>query len=323
MSPLICFLRLIALGVLAAVTFGASAQTWPSKPIRILTPAPPGGTTDFLSRFFTQSMFGQPILVEARPGASGNIATDVVAKSAPDGYTLLMGAPGSLAINVSLFKKLPFDPAKDLTPIVLVAALPLLVAVHPSVPATNIRELVAVLKRNPDKYAYGTPGPGTPQHLSTEMFKHMTGTQIRHIPYKGSGPVVNDLLGGQIQVAFEAIVSLQPHVQAGKLKALAVTSPDRSPSMPGVPTIAESGAPGYASSAWYGVVGPAGMPPEIVTRLNTEMRKVLDQPEIRARIASIGSSPVHGSPEQFGAFINSETAKWAKVIKESGAKVDD
>jgi tripartite-type tricarboxylate transporter receptor subunit TctC len=315
--------RILAALALAAAALGASAQTWPTKPIRILTPAPPGGTTDFLARLFTQNRFGQPIIVEAKPGASGNIATDVVAKSAPDGHTLLLGAPGSLAINISLFKKLPFDPQKDLAPIVLVASLPLLVAVHPSVPAANIRELIALLKANPEKYSYGTPGPGTPQHLSTEMFKSMTGTQIQHVPYKGSGPVVNDLLGGQIQVAFEAVVSLQPHVEAGKLRALAVTGAERSSSMPKIPTVAESGVPGFEASAWYGVVGPAGIPGETVSRLNSEMRRILDQPETKARLAAIGSGPVHGSAENFGAFIRAETVKWAKVIKESGAKADD
>lgn len=314
---------LLVASLLAAFTLNASAQAWPSKPIRILTPAPPGGTTDFLARLFAPNIFGQPLVVEARPGASGNIATDIVAKAAPDGHTFVMGAPGSLAINKHLFKKLPFDPERDLTPVVLVAAVPLLLAVHPSVPATNVMELIAVLKANPDKYSYGTPGAGTPQHLSTEMFKSMTGTAMQHIPYKGSGPVVTDLLGGQIQIAFEAIVSLQPHVRSGRLKAIAVTSREPSDSMPGVPSIAQSGVPGYESTAWYGVVGPAGLPTELVNRLNAHMRRVLDEPETRARVASIGSGPVHGTPEQFAGFIKSESTKWAKVIKEAGIKADD
>jgi len=320
---LIKFRRFWAVLMLSAFALGASAQSWPTKPIRIITPAPPGGTTDFLARLFTQNQLGQPVLVEARPGASGNIATEAVVKSAPDGYTLLLGAPGSLAANISLFRSLPFDPQKDLTPIIHVASVPLLVAVHPSVPATTIAELVAVLKANPAKYSYGSPGPGTPQHLTTEMFKSRTGTQILHIPYKGSGPVVNDLLGGQIQVAIEAIVSLQPHVEAGKLRALAVTGASRAAAMPRVPTVAEAGVRGFDANTWYGIVGPAGMPPEIVARLNKEMRRILDLPESRARLASIGANVVHGSPEEFAAFIRAETRKWADVIKQSGIKPED
>jgi tripartite-type tricarboxylate transporter receptor subunit TctC len=313
--------------ILIVITFffgiftSAIAQTWPNKPIKIITPAPPGGTTDFLARLFTQGTFSQPVIVEARPGASGNIGTDIVAKSAPDGYTLLMGAPGSLASNISLFKKLPFDPSKDLSPIILVAAVPLLVVAHPSVAASSVKELIETLKANPLKYSYGSPGPGTPQHLTAELFKNLTGTQLQHVPYKGSGQVVSDLLGGQIQIAFDAIVSLQSHAQAGKIRALAVTSSEKSSAMMTTPTLSESGLPGFESTAWYGVVGPAGIPADIIARINGEMRRVLDLPETRARIASIGSAPVHGSPEEFNSFIKAETLKWAKVIKDAGIHV--
>ncbi|MEI6096460.1 MAG: tripartite tricarboxylate transporter substrate-binding protein, partial [Gammaproteobacteria bacterium] len=239
----------------------------------------------------------------------------------PDGYTLLMGAPGSLASNISLFKKLPFDPSKDLSPIILVAAVPLLVVAHPSVAASSVKELIETLKANPLKYSYGSPGPGTPQHLTAELFKNLTGTQLQHVPYKGSGQVVSDLLGGQIQIAFDAIVSLQSHAQAGKIRALAVTSSEKSSAMMTTPTLSESGLPGFESTAWYGVVGPAGIPADIIARINGEMRRVLDLPETRARIASIGSAPVHGSPEEFNSFIKAETLKWAKVIKDAGIHV--
>lgn len=300
------------------------AQTWPSKPIRMITPYPPGGTTDILSRLFAQSMdLGQPLIIEARPGAGGNVGTEQVARSAPDGYTLLMGASGPLAINASLFKKLAYDPAKDLSPIVLVASVPLVLVVHPSVPASNVKELIGLLKANPDKYSYASAGNGTPQHLSAELFKSITGTRMAHVPYKGSGPAVNDLVGGQIPIAFESMIAVLQQVQTGRLRALAVTSLKRSSTVPDIPSLSESGVPGYESIAWYGVVGPAGIPQPIVARVNREMRKVLDRTEMRARLFAMGSASVHGTPEQFGAFIRSEIAKWAKVVKESGARIDD
>lgn len=313
------------LGILAiAIAASATAQDWPSKPIRLVTPYPPGGTTDILSRLFAQRMdLGQQIIIEARPGAGGNVGTEQVARSAPDGYTLVMGASGPMAINASLFRKLPYDPAKDLTPIVLVASVPLVLVVHPSVPAKNVRELIALLKDNPDKYTYASAGNGTPQHLSGELFKSMTGTRMAHVPYKGSGPAVNDLVGGQVPIAFESMIAVLPQVQAGRLRALGVTSAQRSPTVPEIPSLAESGVPGYESIAWYGVAGPAGIPKPIVDRINREMRRVLNETEMKARLFAMGSASVHGSPEQFGAFIRSEIQKWARVVKESGARVDD
>ncbi len=317
-------LRVVLPVMLMAISAGAAAQDWPTKPIRLVTPYPPGGTTDILSRLFAQRMdLGQQIIIEARPGAGGNVGTEQVARATPDGYTLVMGASGPMAINASLFRKLPYDPAKDLAPIVLVASVPLVLVVHPSVPAKDVKELIALLKANPDKYTYASAGNGTPQHLSGELFKSMTGTRMAHVPYKGSGPAVNDLVGGQVPIAFESMIAVLPQVQAGRLRALAVTSAKRSPTVPELPSLAESGVPGYESIAWYGVAGPAGIPKPIVDRINREMRRVLNETEMKARLFAMGSASVHGTPEQFGAFIRSEIQKWARVVKESGARVDD
>ncbi len=317
-------LRIVLLGLLFAISAGAAAQEWPTKPIRLVTPYPPGGTTDILSRLFAQRMdLGQQIIIEARPGAGGNVGTEQVARATPDGYTLVMGASGPMAINASLFRKLPYDPAKDLAPIVLVASVPLVLVVHPSVPAKDVKELIALLKANPEKYTYASAGNGTPQHLSGELFKSMTGTRMAHVPYKGSGPAVNDLVGGQVPIAFESMIAVLPQVQAGRLRALGVTSAKRSPTVPDIPSLAESGVPGYESIAWYGVAGPAGIPKPIVERINREMRRVLNETEMKARLFAMGSASVHGTPEQFGAFIRSEIQKWARVVKESGARVDD
>ncbi len=317
-------LRVVLLGMLMAISAGAAAQDWPTKPVRLVTPYPPGGTTDILSRLFAQRMdLGQQIIIEARPGAGGNVGTEQVARATPDGYTLVMGASGPMAINASLFRKLPYDPAKDLTPIVLVASVPLVLVVHPSILVKDVQELITLLKANPDKYTYASAGNGTPQHLSGELFKSMTGTRMAHVPYKGSGPAVNDLVGGQVPIAFESMIAVLPQVQAGRLRALGVTSAKRSPTVPDIPSLAESGVPGYESIAWYGVAGPAGIPKPIVDRINREMRRVLNETEMKARLFAMGSASVHGTPEQFGAFIRSEIQKWARVVKESGARVDD
>jgi len=317
-------LRITFASLLAGLATAVSAQNYPNKPIRFVTPYPPGGTTEILARLVMQPMnLGQPFVVEARPGAGGNVGTDLVAKSAPDGYTILMGASGPLAINASLFKSLPYDPAKDLTPIVLVASVPLVLVAHPSLNVGSVKELVALLKANPGKYSYASAGNGTPQHLSAELFKTMAGVQMQHIPYKGSGPAINDLVGGQVPIAFESMIAVLPHVRSGRLRALAVTSSERSSTVPDMPTVSESGVKGYESIAWYGVVGPAGMPKDIVATLNREMRKALDTTEIKARLFTMGSGTVHGTPEQFGAFIRAEIGKWAKVVKASGATVDN
>jgi tripartite-type tricarboxylate transporter receptor subunit TctC len=318
---------LAALATLGFAAFAAaqSPANYPTKPVRFYTPYPPGGTTDVLARLVgakLQEAWGQPFIVEAKPGAGGNVGTDVVAKSPPDGYTILMGASGPLAINVSLFKNLPYDPARDLAPVILTAAVPLILVTHPSMPVKNLKEFIALMKSRPGQFNYASAGPGTPQHLTAEMFKFMAKVDMNHVPYKGSGPAITDLIGGQIPLAFESMIAVLPQVKGGKLKALAVTSAKRSPTLPDVPTVAESGVPGFESIAWYGVVAPAKTPPEIINKLNAEMKRVLGLPDIRQRLSELGSDNVAGTPEQFGALINSEIAKWAKVVKQANVQLD-
>lgn len=303
----------------------ASAQAYPTKPVKFVVAYPPGGPTDILARLLSvklQTALGQPFLVESRPGAGGNIGTDFVAKSPADGYTILLTASGPLAINTTLYKTLPYDPLKDLAPVIHVASVPLVLVVHPSVPANSVNELIALLKSKPEGYSFASAGNGTPQHLSAELFKTMADVKMVHVPYKGSAPVINDLVGGQVPVAFESMVSVLPQVKGGRLRALATTGAQRSSLLPDVPSVAEAGLPGYESIAWYGVVAPGGTSKAIVDRLNSEITKALDTPDLKQRLAELGSAPVHGTPEQFGAFIKSETGRWGKVVKESGATVD-
>ena len=316
----------IAALVLAS-TPPASAQTdaYPSKPIRIVVPFPAGGTTDILARAVAQKIteaWGQSVVVDNRPGAGGNIGAELVAKSAPDGYTLLMGTVGTHAINTSLYAKMPFDHVKDFTPVVLVAGVPNVLVVHPSVPAKSVAELVAYAKANPGKLNFASSGSGTSIHLSGELFKTSAGVQMTHVPYKGSAPALTDLMGGQVQLMFDNLPSALPHIKAGKLRALAVTSTVRAPTLPDVPTIAESGFPGFEASSWFGLLAPAGTKPEVVAKLNAEVRKWLETPEAREKLASQGANAAGGTPEDFARHIAAETAKWARVVKESGAKVD-
>jgi len=309
----------------ALFAHSAAAQGYPTKPVTFVTAYPPGGATDILARLIGQKLqasLGQPFIVEARPGAGGNVGTDYVAKRPGDGYTILLSASGPIAINPALYKTLPYDPQKDLVPIVLVAAVPLVLVVHPSVNAHTVKELIALLKANPDKFSYASAGNGTPQHLSMELFKSMTGTQIQHVPYKGTGPAINDLVGGQVPIAFESMLAVLSQVKGGRLRALAVTSRKRSSNIPDTPTVAEAGVPGYESIAWYGVLAPKGTPKDIVTKLNIEIVKALDAADLHAKLAELGSDKVHGSPEEFDVWIKAETAKWSKVVKASGATVD-
>jgi tripartite-type tricarboxylate transporter receptor subunit TctC len=319
--------KLLGIAVLAASLLAAqsAAAQYPSKPIRIVTPYPPGGPTDILARLLGQRMhedWGQPVIVEAKPGAGGNVGTDYVAKAAPDGYTLLMGASGPLAINVTLFSKLPYDPTIDLTPVIHVASVPLVLVAHPSLPAKSIEELIALLKSKPGQFDYASAGPGTPQHLTGEMFKSMAGLYVVHIPYRGAAPAIADVIGGQVPFMFDSMISSIAQVKSGRLRALAITSANRSTLLPDVPTVKESGVPNFEATAWYGVVAPAAVPKEIIARLNGELLKVLKTPEIRQRLAEFGSDFVGGPPEQFGQFIKAEIAKWGKVVRDSGAHAD-
>ena len=315
--------------VLALSAFGfahtAASQAYPNKPIRIYAPYAPGGATDILARLIGQKLFEdwkQPVIVEAKPGAGGNVGTDLVAKSAPDGYTLLMGASGPLAINATLYAKLPYDPLKDLAPVIEVASVPLVLAVTPSLPAKNPREFIALLKARPGQFNYASAGPGTPQHLTAELFKYMTKLDMTHIPYTGSGPAIIDVIGGQVPLTFESMIPIIPQIKGGKLRALAVTSAKRSALLPNVPTLNESGVPGFEATAWYGVVAPANVPRDIIAKLNEGMLKAIRMPDVKQRLDEMGSDPVAGTPEQFGTLIRNETSKWGAVIKAAKVKLD-
>ena len=309
----------------ALVTALAHAQTYPTKPIRLVVPFPPGGATDILARDVAQKLteaWGQSVIVDNRPGAGGNIGSELVAKSAPDGYTLEMGTVGTHAINASLYAKMPYDHVKDFTPVILVAGVPNVLVVNPAVPANSVAELVAYAKANPGKLNFASSGNGTSIHLSGELFKVMAGVQITHIPYKGSAQALQDLLAGQVQLMFDNLPPSLPQIKAGKLRALAVTSATRAPALPDVPTLAESGLPGFEASSWFGILAPAGTPAPIVAKLNAEVANWLATPEAKEKLLKQGANPAGGTPQDFAKHIAAETAKWAKVVKDSGAKID-
>jgi tripartite-type tricarboxylate transporter receptor subunit TctC len=324
--------RLLSLAILLGSSAGllrvagdAFAQGYPAKPIRIVVPFTPGGTTDVLARAIGQKLtasWTQPVVVDNRPGAAGNIGSEVVAKAAPDGYTLLMGTVSTHGINPGLYSKLPYDPVKDFAPVTLVAKVPNILVLHPSVPASSVTELIAHAKAKPGQLNFASSGNGTSIHLSGELFKTMAGVQMTHVPYKGSAPALTDLLGGQVSLMFDNMPTALPHVKAGRLKALAVTSAKRSPAIPQLPTMAEAGLPGFEATSWFGVLAPAATPKEIVGKLNGEIVRILKTPEVRAQLSGQGAEPVGDTPEEFAAHIKAEMAKWAKVVKESGARID-
>ena len=317
--------RIAMVGMLATLASGAWAQSYPTKPIRLVVPFPPGGATDILARAVAVKLtdtWGQPVVVDNRPGAGGNIGSELVAKAAPDGYTLEMGTVGTHAINASLYAKMPYDHVKDFAPVILVAGVPNVLVVNPSLPVNSVQELIAYAKANPGKLNFASSGSGTSIHLSGELFKVMAGVQMTHIPYKGSAPALQDLIGGQVQLMFDNLPPSLPQIKAGKLRALAVTSATRSPALPDTPTIAESGLPGYEASSWFGVLAPAGTPPAIIAKLNAEIGAWLATPEAKEKMLALGANAAGGTPEDFAKHIAAETAKWQKVVKESGAKVD-
>jgi len=316
-------------GIVVAALLAASAlvhaQSWPSRPIRYIVPFAPGGTTDILGRMVAaglSSSLGQPVVVENKPGQAGSIGAAELARAAPDGYTIGGGTISSHAINATLYPKLPYDPLKDFAPITMLATLPNMLVVHPSLGVASVQELIALLKANPDKYSFGSAGNGTSQHISGELFKIMTGVSMQHIPYKGSGPMITDLLGGTIGMSFENITTAYPPAKAGRLKALAVTSAKRSFVAPEVPTLAESGLPGYDISSWQAMYAPAGLPRDIVARLHAETVKVLRFPENQKKLADLGLDPGGMAPEELGALMRAEIPRLGKVVKESGARVD-
>ena len=309
----------------ACVASTALSQDYPSRPIRIIVPFPAGGTADLLARQIGQIMseaLRQQVLIENRAGAGGNIGADLAARSKPDGYTLLMGTVSTHAINPNLYPKMPYDPVKDFAPVTMVARMPNLLVVHPSVPANNVAELIALAKARPGALAFASAGNGTTQHLAGELFKKMAGVDMIHVPYKGNAPAVTDLVGGQVQVMFDNIpVSLQ-QVRAGKLRALAVTGPARSPVLPELPTLAEAALPGYSITSWFGLYAPSGTSPQIIERLNREANKALATAQIRRRLTDQGIEPAGGTPGQFADFMRAELVKWGKIVRESGARVD-
>ena len=304
----------------------ASAQAaWPSKPIRIVVPFPPGGTTDILARAAAQKMteaWKEQAVIDNRPGAGGNIGAELVAKAPADGYTMLMGTVGTHAINASLYAKMPYDHVKDFAPVILVAAVPNVMVVHPSVPAATVAEFIAWAKANPGKVNFASSGSGTSIHLAGELFKTQTGLAMTHVPYKGSAPAIADLIGGQVQVMFDNLPSALPQIRGGKLRALAVTSRERANALPDVPTVAESGLPGFEASSWFGLLAPTGTPREVVVRVNAEIARWLASSDAKDKLASQGAIAAGGTPEDFVSHIAAETAKWQKVVRESGAKVD-
>ena len=303
----------------------ARAQQYPSRPIRLVVPFPPGGAVDFYARIVQPTLadkLGQSVVIENRPGASGMIGADFVAKSAPDGYTLLLGNIASLAINLGLYTRMPYDPVTDFAPITHTVDVNYVLVVHPSVPAQTVRQLIDYARANPGKLAFGSAGSGSLPHLATELFKATTGVQMTHVPYKGGGPMVTDLLAGTIQLVIADQANLMPHVKSGALRALAVASAKRSPDQPDLPTIAEAGVPGFQAVAWNALVGPAGMPPAIVKRLNTVFVETMQVPGIRSRLVEAGLDPVGDSPESLARFIPAEIAKWSRIAKEVGAHVD-
>ncbi|HJV10387.1 MAG TPA: tripartite tricarboxylate transporter substrate binding protein [Burkholderiales bacterium] len=307
------------------VSLSAYAQPFPSKPVRLIVPFPPGGAVDYYARAVQnrlQETFGQPILIENRSGAGGMVGADLVVKAAPDGYTLLVGNIASLAMNVGLYSKMTYDPRKDLTPIIRTVAVNYVMAVHPSVPARSVKELIDHAKANPGKLSYGSAGSGSAPHLATELLKQRAGIDMLHVPFKGGGPMVADLLGGQIHMVIADQANLMPHVKAGKLRALAVGTLERSASYPDIPTIAESGFPGFEARAWQGIAGPANLPADIVTQLNAAFAKAMAFPEVHQRLLDGGLDPITGTPEAFAAFIRSEIDKWSRVAKDVGARVD-
>jgi len=317
---------LIRIILAALLTAGAPAhaQTYPAKPIRIVVPFAPGGGADIIARILGQKMtdrWGQQVVVDNRAGASGNIGAEIVAKAAPDGHTLLM-ASSALAINPSVYRSVPYDPIKDFAPITQPALLPNILVVHPSVPVKTVRDLVALAKSKPGHIIYASAGAGTGTHLAAEMFKLMAGVDMVHVPYKGGGAVISDLLGGQVALTFATLPSVMPYVKAGRLRALAMTTTKRWPGLPAVPTIAESGFPSFEISTWIGLLAPAGTPKDAVGKLYGEVTRILKLPDVRERFDSLGMEPVGDTPEQFAAYIRSELAKYAKVVKQSGARVE-
>jgi tripartite-type tricarboxylate transporter receptor subunit TctC len=317
------FTKLMA--ALALAVLPLQAQSYPAKPIRIVVPVATGGIADYYSRVIgakMQEAWGQPVIVENRAGGGGNIGSDIVAKSAPDGYTMVMGFVGSHAVNPFLIKNMPYDPQRDFVPVAMTIEAEGMLAVHPSVPVNTVADLIALAKAQPGKLSYASGGIGTASHLAGELFKSMTGTDIVHIPYKGNAPAITDLIGGQTQLTFATMPTVVPHVRAGKLRGVAVIGSSRSAAAPQLPTIAESGVPGFSVNNWIGLFAPAGTPMDIVRKVNAEVMRIMRLPEVTKRMEVEGERFTPNTPEEFGAFVRAEIAKWGKVVKDAGLKAE-
>ncbi|HEX2546028.1 MAG TPA: tripartite tricarboxylate transporter substrate binding protein [Ramlibacter sp.] len=315
---------LLAVALACAAPF-ASAQSWPTKPVRLVIPFPAGGSTDIVGRLVGEKLttaLGQPVVIENRAGAGGTTGSDVVAKAPADGYTFLMATSSTHAIAPSLYPKLPYDPVKDFAPVTLLGTATILMVVHPSVPVKSVAEFVAYAKARPGQVMFGSTGNGSVSHLTAEYFKSQAGVDMQHVPYKGDSPLAVDLLAGRVHVAFGTAVAFLPHVQGGKLNALAVTDARPSPVAPKLPTVAATGLPGFEALQWFGLLAPAGTAREVVARVNTEVGRILQMPDVQQKMQDLGIQVSGSGPDGFGGFMRGESAKWGKIVKDSGAKVD-
>jgi tripartite-type tricarboxylate transporter receptor subunit TctC len=316
--------RLLALLICLLAT-QVLAQAYPSKPVRVIVPYPPGGGNDTLGRLFAaklQERMGQPFVVENRPGAGTMIGTEAAAKAAPDGYTILLSSIATHALSPNLYSRVPYDPVRDFAPITLLGIAPTVLVVTSELPAKSVAELVALAKARPGQYAYASGGNGTPPHVNAEVFKAVAGVDLLHVAYKGGGPALVDLIAGRVHVMLDTAASAMPHVRSGKLRALALSAPRRSPEYPELPTFAEAGMPQYDTNAWYSMHAPAGTPPEIVRRLNTELVAIVRDADVAARFKQLSTDPVGNTPEEFAAFVRAELEKYGRVIKAAGIKLD-
>jgi tripartite-type tricarboxylate transporter receptor subunit TctC len=314
---------LTAAALTTLISFSAQAQTYPTRAIKMIVTFPSGGAPDILARIIAEkTQLGQTIVVDNKPGAGGNIGADLAAKAPADGYTFVMGTVGTHSINGSLYAKMPYDMVKDFTPVTLVASTPNLLVVNNDLPVKSVRDLIAYGKANPDKLSFGSPGVGSSVHISGELFKSMTGVKMTHVPYKGRQFAIPDLVGGSIQLMFDNMPSALPMAKEGKIRAVAQTSAKRSPSAPDVPTVAESGLPGFDATSWFAIFAPAGTPKEVVAKMHTDVVRIFKLPDVQERMKTLGLDAILGSPEELSRYQASEIAKWAKVIKESGAKAE-
>jgi tripartite-type tricarboxylate transporter receptor subunit TctC len=323
MRSILSMLVVAACGAAIPAVVAVAADTYPVKPIRLIVPFPPGGPADALARTVGDRLsaaLGQAVIVDNRPGAAGNIGMELAAKAAPDGYTLVLAPAGNLTVNPSLYRNVPYDVARDFAPVTVIAAVPNILVVNPAVPAQNLAELIQYAKANPGRLNFSSPGSGSGAHLAGELFKSSAGVDIVHIPYNGIAPAVTAVVAGDVQLMFAGAPSALPQVSGGKLRALAVASPKRIAAAPALPTLDESGLPGFDVTSWYSIVAPAGTPPAIVERLQNEIARALDNPGVRTKLAALGAEPIANSPAEFAAMIKSETAKWSKIVKDANIK---